>query len=234
MSNNILFKQGNQCLVSPFHMDERSKTIGRNVARYRAAADMSQAELAKAIGVKSQNTIAAIETGATQESKHLPKIARVLRVRVADLDPAYQGEESVTMPLPKSGEAEDFEIFSSVECGDGAIVLSNEPFQMVKRPEPLIGVRGGYGLLVTGDSMIPVIRPGVIVLINPHLPARVGDHCLFVYEGHGEFRATLKEYCGQTADKWLVKRYHPKERRFSLDRAQWTRCEVVVGQHYRR
>lgn len=233
MSNSILFGNHNQEFGNGFPMNGLSKIIGANVARYRKEAGISGAELAQAIGVKSQNTIAAIETGQTQQSKHLAKIAQVLKVRMADLDPTFQGEETVIIPR-STGNEELLNVFASVEGGAGALVWSSEPYKQVPMPIPLIGVRGGYGVLVVGESMVPLIRPGYTVWVDPHKPARSDDLCLFLHEAEGEFRATIKQYCGQTPEGWLVKRYQPKERRFTLSKLEWPRCHVVVGADYGR
>lgn len=73
-------------------MNERAKVIGENVARLRQKAGLSQADLAKAIGVNSQNTIAAIELGRTKKSKHLADIASVLQVAMTDINPWFSGK----------------------------------------------------------------------------------------------------------------------------------------------
>lgn len=238
MSNSILFGTANQHLGSRPPMNDLSKIIGQNVKRIREAIrpEMSQADLAKAIGVKSQNTIAAIETGRTQQSKHLPAIARVLKVRLADLDPSQEGEETLTTrdTMTSTEQNEQLDVYASVEGGSGAIVWSNEPMVKIPRPRPLIGVRDAYGVLVVGESMTPLIRPGFTVWVNPHLPPRPSDICLFRHDADGDFRATLKEYCGQTADSWLVKRYQPQERRLKLKKSEWPICHVIVGTDYGR
>lgn len=236
MSNSILFGTPNQAFGNAAPVNERSKIVGRNVARYRDKAGLSQAELAKAIGVRSQNTIAAIETGATEKSKHLHDIARVLRVKMTDLDPNYVEVEAFILPgtTQEGGGPQDFRHYAGVEAGDGAVVLSNEPYRVTQRPQSLAGVRDAYGVLVVGDSMSPVVRAGHTVFINPHKSPRTGDICLFFAESDGEFRATLKEYCGQNAAAWSVKRYQPKERKFTLPKKDWPKCHVVVGVDYSR
>lgn len=238
MSNSILFGTPNQRIGTGFHMNQLSKTIGHNVKRLREAMvpKMSQADLAKAIGVKSQNTIASIETGKTQLSKHLHAIARALKANIADIDPALEGEETVTTKelMTSTEQSEQLDVYASVEGGSGAIVWSNEPMLKVPRPRPLIGVRDAYGVLVVGESMTPLIRPGFTVWVNPHLPPRSCDICLFRHDEQGEFRATLKEYCGQTETNWIVRRYQPKQRRFTLKKAEWPICHVIVGTDYGR
>lgn len=230
MSNNYLFGTGNQEIGNANPMRDATKVIAQNVRRHREAAGMSQAELAKAIGVKSQNTIATLELGGG--TKHLSKIAKALKVRLVDLDPSAEQEETVIIPQGSGGEQRD--VYASVEAGAGALVVSNEPIQRTQGPRSLEGVRGGYGILVVGESMIPVIRPGYIVWLNPHLVPRVGEICVFTFEAHGEVRATIKEYCGQSPDSWMVKRYQPKERKFSLSKADWPKCSVVVAVDYGR
>jgi transcriptional regulator with XRE-family HTH domain len=238
MSNSILFVNSNQEFGKEFHMDDLSKKIGQNVKRIREAIrpEMSQAELARRIGVKSQNTIASIETGKTEKSKHLPAIARVLKVSLADIDPSQEGEETLTTKdsMSSTEQSDQLDVYASVEGGSGAIVWSNEPMLKIPRPRPLIGVRDAYGVLVVGESMTPLIRPGFTVWVNPHLPPRPDDLCIFRHDEEGDFRATLKEYCGQTQDSWLVRRYQPQERRFTLKKAEWPICHVIVGTDYGR
>lgn len=54
------------------------KDVGKRVANRRRNLNITQTELADAIGVKQQ-TIQAIERGTTKASRHLPEIAKVLR-----------------------------------------------------------------------------------------------------------------------------------------------------------
>lgn len=228
MSNNTLFGIGNQFIGNSFNVNERSKIIGKNVERLRKAKGWSWAKLAKEIGARSPNTISAIEAGKTQKSKHLYDITRVFQVNMVDIDPEYEGGETVRIPAPQSSPDLDLKVYASVEAGDDTIVLSNEPVQMTRRPASLQGIISAYGVIVHGESMDPAARPGDTVLINPHLPPRLGDLCLFFSEKDGEFRATLKEYRGQTAETWLVKRYRPRERNYSLKKADLPKCHVVV------
>src|SRR5689334_16039846 len=125
MSTNYLFGTANQEIGKSALMNDLAKVIGANVRRYRQAAGMSWADLAEAIGVKSANTIAAIEAGGG--TKHLAKIARALKVKLADLDPSEEGEETVTIPGGMSGSEQmpQLDVYASVECGNGAIVWSN-------------------------------------------------------------------------------------------------------------
>jgi transcriptional regulator with XRE-family HTH domain len=227
-----------QNLGKPVRMNP-GKIIGENVRRIREAIPMSANGLAKAINVRV-NTVQKIEDGTTQKSKHLPDIARVLGVPLAAIDPS-QGPNSdadanvrteIIPARDMSGVPSDLPIYASVECGDGNVWVSPEPVQTIKRPDPLATVKKGYGVIVVGESMVPAVRPGATVLVNPHLPPKVEDLCLFMSGPEDrEFKATLKEYRGQTADLWKVRRYGDDPKDFTLKKRDWPRCHVVVVQY---
>jgi transcriptional regulator with XRE-family HTH domain len=208
-------------------------TISRNVARYRKERGLSQVELARRVGVR-QNTIAAIESGLTRKSKYLPDIARVLEVPLFDLDAGEGAHRTPTIPGTDLVGARDLPLYATVEAGEGAVVMSSDPVDEVRRPAPLATVKGAYGVIVSGESMVPALRPGDTALIHPHLPPKVEDICLFISERNGEFIATIKEYVGQTKDHWKVKRYKPEEKEFTLRKSEWQTCHVSVGRYSRR
>lgn len=80
VSTKDLFERGYQCIgrIGPM-------SLASNIIRFRTKKQISQAELAKRVGVR-QNTIAALESGHTKKSKHLPRIAIELDCLVSDLD----------------------------------------------------------------------------------------------------------------------------------------------------
>jgi transcriptional regulator with XRE-family HTH domain len=207
--------------------------IAGNVARYRKERGLSQEQLARRVGVR-QNTIAAIESGLTKKSKYLPDIARVLEVPLFDLDAGEGAHRTPTIPGADLVGARDLPLYATVEAGEGAVVMSSDPVDEVRRPAPLATVKGAYGVIVSGESMVPALRPGDTALIHPHLPPKVEDICLFISEKNGEFVATIKEYVGQTKDHWRVKRYKPEEKEFTLRKSEWQTCHVSVGRYSRR
>jgi transcriptional regulator with XRE-family HTH domain len=62
--------------------------IAENLKRLRAAADLSQAGLAKKAGV-AQQLISQIEGGKNTSTKYLPQIARALGASVEEIDPQF-------------------------------------------------------------------------------------------------------------------------------------------------
>jgi transcriptional regulator with XRE-family HTH domain len=208
-------------------------SLAENVRKFRIRMGLSQKALADQIGVR-QNTIAAIESGDTKRTKYLADLARVLKVNIADLDPDLGHSETFTIPGSDLVGALDLPLYGSVEAGEGGLVLSNEPVDQIRRPAPLANVRGGYGVIVVGESMVPLLRSGDIALVHPHLPPKSEDLCLFMSDREGEFKATIKEFRGQTKDLWKVRRYHPAERDYSLKKKDFAKCQVVVGIYKRR
>lgn len=204
-----------------------------NLVRLRTERRLSQQELAVKVGVR-QNTIAAIEAGETKKTRYLPEIARALKVSIHDLDPSLGAEGSFIIDEPDLIGARDLDLYASVDAGEGAVVVSNEPVDKIGRPAPLANVRDAYGVIVAGESMVPAFRPGDMALVHPHMPPRIEDVCIFRVEKDGEFHATIKEYCGQTNDLWKVKRYQPEEKEFTLKKRDWPVCHVVIGKYTRR
>lgn len=126
----------------------------------------------------------------------------------------------------------DLPVFGTAQGGSGALIVTNEPVDWVVRPDPLLRVKDGYGMIITGDSMDPALKPGSIALINPHLPPRVGDFCLFRNHAEdGTTHAVIKEYRGETDIAWRVRQYSPAKD-FMLKKSEWQVRHLVVGSYF--
>lgn len=113
------------------------------------------------------------------------------------------------------------------------MVITFDPIAFTLRPAPLIGVKGGYGMYVVGESMFPAFEPGDTVLVNPHLPPSPGrDAVFFQSDGHGQTTATVKRLIKITSSEWKVQQWNPSKE-FSLDRGLWTQCQVIIGKYSR-
>lgn len=136
-----------------------------------------------------------------------------------------------------SGER-DLPVFGIAQGGRGAMILSNEAVDMVVRPEPLLRVRDGYGVIVVEDSMFPEFESGDIALVNPHLPPRPGDTCIFRHQDEdGGETACIKRLRRITEASWQVTEWHSEDgnkRDFNLKRSEWQLCHVTVGSYKRR
>lgn len=200
---------------------------GAEIRAAREARGMSQADLASAVGV-SQPAIRKIEGGQTLRSKYLADIERFLGLAHEPIGRAEPG--NFRRPPELLGER-DLPVFAAAEGGEGALVVSTEPIDWVLRPWFLSHVRDAYGVVVTGESMVPVYRPGDLLLVNPRLPPIREKNAIFVSgEEHGEFRATVKEYRSSDKDDWLVRQYNPPKD-FSLPKKDWSRALRIVGRY---
>lgn len=205
---------------------------GSRIRQAREAQGLSQSDLAEMVKT-TQQTIDRIERGKTTHSRSTPAILRALGLETdqsdtpdVKLEPAryVSGEQLV-------GER-DLPVYSSAEGGDGALILSTDPIEWVRRPAPLANVRGGYGIYIVGDSMIPRFNPSEVALVHPHLPYKPGvDVVLYRGDIH-DHHAIVKRLRKATMTEWHLTQFNPadgEERDFTLPRSDWTICHVIVG-----
>ncbi len=102
------------------------------------------------------------------------------------------------------------------------------------RPHNLRHVADGYGIIVEGESMVPVFEPGDTALVNPTVSAfRGGEGILYRIDDHGgEVRATLKRFVKWTDALWTLRQFNPAKD-FTLKKQEWHTCHRVVGKYYR-
>lgn len=220
---------------------------GQKIRDERKRRGWSQKDLADQVGV-SQVAIMKIERGETTKSKFFPKIAQTLEMDLAELDPSLTHgsivpvlKDKKTTSAGRSGAYRfeqdqllgrtDLPVFSIAQGGPGALVLSNQPFRTIARPHSLQTVEAAFGVLIVGSSMSPEYREGDIAYVDPHLPPRSGDACLFQKEEHGTVEAMIK-YLDKSPhhsdDVWHVRQQTP-EKRFTLKKTEWSKAYVLVG-----
>lgn len=223
-------------------MSEASLKLGRNHAYLhqflkrghpRKLEEEDRLTLASLLGVPE------IELRGT--SPRLPKREYTRPNNVTKLPATKEMSPSVHNRLDKLTEVatpyggQDLPVFGTAQGGgSGALIMSNEAVDWVIRPAPLLRVRDGYGMIVTGDSMSPRIENGSTALVNPHLPPRSGDTCVFrSHKDDGSVLAMIKQLIRFTDDTWYVRQLHPKKD-FKLARSEWQVCHVTVGSYFSR
>jgi hypothetical protein len=120
--------------------------------------------------------------------------------------------------------------------GDGHVIVSFDPIEYVKMPTILEGVKGGYGLLITGDSMVPAYWPGDTALIHPNLPPQRDTDVVLYHtppKSLGDEEAIIKRLVGISDREWTLEQYQPA-RTFKEFRADWPICHRVVGKYNSR
>jgi transcriptional regulator with XRE-family HTH domain len=213
--------------------------IATVVKRARAIKGISQPELARRVGT-SQQTIDKIETGKVQRSSFLAAIALELGI---PLDRVLRGRHKSGGVAPIGGHTlvsgdRDLPVYAATQGESGAQVLSSDPVEYVLRPEPLARVRDGYGVIVADDSMSPEARSGDVALVNPHVPPRVGDTCVFRSANRdGAQNSCIKHLRRVTEKDWHVTEWSSADggrRDFVLKRADWPVAHVTIGCFKRR
>ncbi len=128
----------------------------------------------------------------------------------------------------------DLPVFGTAQGGSGALIVTDMAVDYVVRPAPLLRVRDGYGMIVTGDSMSPKVENGDTILVNPHLPPRNGDTCVFrCHQDDGTVLVIVKKLRRYNDDHWYVSQHNPAKD-FTLKRSEWQICHVTVGSYFGR
>jgi transcriptional regulator with XRE-family HTH domain len=208
--------------------------VGRIIKEARELKRWSQESLAREAGGVGQSTIDRIEKGQFKRMpSDLPAICVALGIALPDLD--GRGGAAHVAGL-RIGSGRDFAVYASAEGGPGEIIRSTDPIDFIPRPAPVAHVREAYGLVITGESMVPEYKPGETALVNPVLPVMSGEVHIFYSELQGEARATIKHLRRATATEWLVTQHNPpknKPKDFSLSRKEWHTAHRVFGKHAR-
>lgn len=211
--------------------------MNNRIREWREARGWSQGHLGALIGC-SQPQVSRWERGTRKlTEERLRQFSAALGVGIAELlDPSAECEGDALDGLPTTliGEP-DLPVYGATERGrNGALYLSDGPIQLVRRPEPLLRVAGGFGLYVAGESMEPAYRQGDIVLLHPSMPPRRGDDVVLIQiDRRSDRQALIKQLIDWSADDWTVSQHNPPET-FTLDRKQWPKAHVVVARYNRR
>ena len=206
-----------------------------------AIPNLTQAKVAAELGVTPQ-AVSGWERGVDQpKMDKLTKLAELLRVdveyllsgHVATHEPTSVLSHDNVIPPSKLFGLPDLNVWGTRQLSGGAWVLTIEPVVTVARPTPLMNVKDAYGIIVSDDSMSPILEPGWTILINPHLPPREGDTCVFrgdPINGAVRYMIAKLRHPGQSSKGWMVRKLHP-QRDLVLPRSEWHHCHVIVGSY---
>ncbi|WP_427928646.1 S24 family peptidase [Agrobacterium cavarae] len=219
------------------------KSFGQIVREKREERGLSQAELAT-LANTTQQSIDRIERDAVSRSRSAPEVAAALGIAfplgTTAVRTAVEQAQQETIPRAELVGVNDLPIYVSVRAGsiDDSILVSPEPIDYVKRPEPLSRAKNGYGLYIVGDSMEPAFRQGDLALVHPNMHPKPGDEVVVCsVDVNGEHYAVIKLLTKITSDKWHLKQYNPgpdEPAEFTLDREEWPVCHLVVGSYRKR
>jgi transcriptional regulator with XRE-family HTH domain len=213
-------------------------SFGERVRAAREKRGWSQDQLARVSGT-TQSTIDRIEKSETRQSRKVFDVAAAL-----DIDPPLplprerisptEGER--TLPEWLLVGRRDLPVYAVAEGGPGAVIVSTDAIEYVRRPTPLETEGRGYGMYILGESMSPAFESGDVALVHPRLPpARGTDVVLYQPQGGPgqDGLATVKRLLKWTDEEWALRQFNPLKE-FTLKRAEWPVCHRIVGKYARR
>ncbi len=123
----------------------------------------------------------------------------------------------------------DIPVWASAEAGvEGAILLTAEPIDYIRRSERMLGVRNPFAFYVIGTSMSPAVEHGDQVVIHPAMPVQPGRDCVFIQENaDGQMLALVKRLLRSTADHWRVRQFNPPKD-FDLPKKKWGKALMIT------
>jgi len=207
---------------------------------------ISIAELARRTGASYERVIKCAQGKVAQPRGTLmADMARELGVRLAwlrygedPMEPEGAPEDSTLRYLKSSAGAavrkpdipapsidgwpRDLPVSGTNPAGEnGAMSVTEEPVEFVRRPPGLQSVPDAYGFYVLDDTMAPRYPSGELCLVHPHRPPRPGDDVVIrlnTAEGEAPI-AYLRRFLGQTVDEIVCSQFDPpRETAFPRDK----------------
>lgn len=220
------------------------ENLGSRIRAARRAAGLTQQQVADHFDIKRVNVTQWEGDTTKPDGYRIPELAKILGVSVEWLrDGAGNGPdvEAPKAPIIIPGKelvaqsGETLPIYAGAKGGEGHIIVTFDEIERVKMPSVLQGVKGGYGLLIDGDSMIPAYFPNDIALVNPNKRPERGFHHVFYHQPpHGaEAEAIVKWLEGFNDRDWSLKQWNPASE-WKESRQVWQVCHRIVGKYDRR
>lgn len=204
-------------------------TVGQNVQKLRErAGHTNQTALARAAGM-SISQISDLEADRYQlpDTKTLLKLAKALRCSVDDIldhvDPDYSSmlmetaeAEAVALRLPETDRSDDdvtsynrndIPVIQEGDASPSGLDGESRTISGVERtPEPYDdSERGAYALVLRGDSMEPVLKDGMRLIVSVTQPVADGD-LAYAQLKAGE---RIAKIVARVNDGWLLSSANP-------------------------
>lgn len=226
--------------------------VGDVVRQLRKARGWTQEDLAREAGGLSPETIVNVEKNRTATTNTLSQIAVALGMTTAELyartalrppdvrasSPSDKPHSDVDdeivdvsrytpadIPVVAEGEANpQGDLFWSNEG-----VLRSDVEDRISRPGEVTDPRA-YGVRVRGDSMLPIYRPGMTLIVSPNAPVSDGDE-VYVQLVTGE---RLIKIARRAAGGWILESSNPAYEPRYVKRSEVRLMHAVVWARRRR
>lgn len=148
------------------------ETVGKRIKELRLQKNMTLEELGNKVGV-GKSTVRKWETGAIANMRRdkIWKLADALDVPIPELmgwiDPSKEEITATIVGRMKSVQVSRVPILSEIPCGEPAMVYNSiDHDDFVEIDSTLAETGEYYGLRARGDSMLPKIEEGDIMIVH--------------------------------------------------------------------
>lgn len=158
------------------------ETIGKKIKELRLSKGMTLEELGNRVGV-GKSTVRKWETGeiANMRRDKIQKLADALDIPVGKLMGWPNSDKKTKASLGVS--AGMIPVLSEIPCGTSTKVYANITDDVVEIEESLAQTGEYYGLRAKGDSMLPKIEPGDIMIIHAQNHIESGQVAIVKVDG---------------------------------------------------
>lgn len=142
---------------------------------------------------------------------------------------------SAPAPAALAADRPDIPVWASAAAGDedGTMILTDSPIDFIRRSELMQGVANPFAFYIVGDSMLERFAHGDQAVINPSLPLRPGDDCVFIHHAaDGTMFGLVKRLLRSGAEHWRVRQLNPR-RDFELPKRKWSSAWRIVETRHR-
>lgn len=150
-------------------------------------------------------------------------------VQTSFLQPPMQIVRSATPPAAMN-QGPDIPVWASAAAGDGdgAIIITAEPIDYIRRSERMATVKDPWAFHIVGESMLERLAQGDQVVINPAMPLLPMTDCVFVHQAEdGMMYALVKRLLRASGDNWRVRQLNPAKD-FDLSRRKWSKAYRIA------
>ncbi len=220
--------------------------ITERLKALRVRAGVTMAEAASALGYKTVSGYQHYEDPRKFTKRYLPreiieKLAPLFDGRAASGEAPVTRDEvwllgggepfspTLVPDLPMTRGVALVPVYAAAMGGKGHLIIDFSPIDEIAPPPEIARVRGAYGILIVGESMVPAYRPGDVAWVNPHKPLeRDTDVVLYHVPPTGEAEAIIKALVGFSDREWRLRQYQPLLE-FAESRVDWPTCHRIVG-----
>lgn len=205
------------------------ETMGERITKARKAVGKTQADIARHFDI-SRNAVSAWESDISKPTG--AKIGELAKLLNTTPDYLYGSEDESsphsavsTSPSPpelpyldislpdRQSMPLDIPVMGTVIGGNGGtFVYEGGVVDYVRRLPGVAKAKGIFALRVVGESMVPAYKEGALIVLNPHLPPRIGDDIVIEFapnEAGEHVQGCLKQLVKRTASKIIVRQYNP-------------------------